>query len=100
VAVEIAERIKNCLSITPECSSDSGPAWTELGVAVTFITAFVGSKDEGASGTAASPPALAAKGYSSSKAVAQNVALRMHFIERWLRANHRVTFVTRSNRSC
>src|ERR1700674_5507751 len=97
VAVEIAERIKNCWSITLECSGDSGPAWTELGVAVTLSAAFVCSKDEGASGIAASPPALTATGHKRSKTVAKNLALRMHFIERPRTAKHRVTFVTRGN---
>jgi|ERR1700676_864311 len=78
VAVEIAERIKNCLSITPECSGDSRPAWTELGVAVIFSAAFVGSKDDGASGIAASPPALAATRHSRIKTMAQNIVRRMH----------------------
>jgi hypothetical protein len=100
VAVEIAERIKNCLSITPECSFEDGPAWKELVVGVTFIAALAGSKDDGASGIAASPPALAAKGYSRTKTAAQKIALRMHFIERPLTAKHCITFVTRSSRSC
>jgi hypothetical protein len=65
-----------------------------------FNAAFVGSKDEGASGIAVSPPALAATGHNKSKTVAQNTALCMPSIERPLIVKHRVTFVTPSNRSC